>query len=384
MKRYRTYANIVTYAIAVFVLLTAAGCGPDPVDVARQYIDVKMYDKAESMLRDEIKKSQDNEGAHLMLGRCLLEAGREEEAARELDAAVVINENLAGAATEIYLESARRLLATGGDIDRAVAYLTRVVAMSAKSSGEIAELCMDEAAKRVTVPGGSADTLMLFDTALKLNPKLRDDIAKHCFEGAKKIAEDDSATAAEYAEYAMGADPAYAEDVAALYRQMALAKYDDGNVGLARDHAERAVKLNAELAEDARIRKVLTSENMDRNEGRVVAVLERVAAAEEAFAKGNNGRYASVDELKQASAAAGLQGLLESMESDGYVFEIIVSPIGANFYVAAAPKEYEESGIKSYFVDSSGVVRSGDLEGKMPSARPGDERFGGDLPEAQG
>ena len=51
MKGYRTYPSFVMYAIAVVVLLAASGCGPDAVDIARQYIDVKMYDKAESLLR---------------------------------------------------------------------------------------------------------------------------------------------------------------------------------------------------------------------------------------------------------------------------------------------------------------------------------------------
>lgn len=382
MNGYLKKPGLITCLFAAVLLSALLGCSPNPVDVAGQYIDVKMYDKAESILRGELNSNPDNEAAHMMLGRCLLEAGDEDGAARELDAAVVINDKLAGVATGIYLDAAKLILATGGDVSQAVRHLMRVVAMSEQSSGDIAELCRKEAAKRVTLPGGGDDTLLLFDTALRLDPGLGNKVAELCIEGAKTLVVDDLDAAELYAEYAMDLNPVHADDVADLYRRMALAKYDVGDTGPARDYADRAVKLNAELADDTRIRKVLISEDLSRNEGRVVTMLERLAAAEMAFAEAHDGRYAAADELGASEAGARLTEFLASMESDGYTFAIIVSPIGANFYVMAAPTKYEGSGIKSYFVDSTGVVRSGDLDGKMPSARPGDELFGGRLPEA--
>jgi len=382
MKGYHKIGGMVAAVLAgVMLLAVTSGCGPDPVKLANQYIDIKMYDKAESMLRGELNKHPDSAEAHFALGRCLLNAGEDAEAGREFDKSVMLDDGLAKDVSRAYLDSANRLFATGGEVKRAVGYLTRVVATSADMAEDIADLCRNEAAKRATVPGGVDDTILLFDTALKLAPKLADKVAADSYEGAGKVAEDDPEAASRYAEYAMAGDPTYAKRVAKLYRQMAVTSYERGDGVLAREYANRAVEINADFAEDDSIRKVLVSKDMDANEQAAVAELKKIVEAQKLFADENDGRYADAGQLKGSAAGAELAELLATMESDGYTFRIEVSDIGANFYAMAAPIKYERTGLKSFFTESSGSIRGGDIKGKMPSAVPGDEGYGENLEE---
>jgi len=374
---YHRGQRTVTSVLAATLLLTAAvGCRPDPVKTADRYIDIKMYDKAEAILRAELDRHDDNATAHFALARCLLDSGKETDADREFDKAVMLDGGLARDVGKTYLDSARRLLGTGGDVERAVRYLKRVVAMSPDMGKDVAELCRAEAAKRTSVPGAADATILLFDTALELNPELGGRVAAAAFDGAGRVAEDDPETAVQYAEYAMSAEPEYAKRVAKLYRDITIASYESGDRVSARRYANRTVEINADYAADGAVRKVLVSKDMDNNEQLAVATLKRIVAAEREHAKTHDGRYATAEQLADSTVGTGLGELLATMETGGYTYQIVVSDIGANFYAMAAPKEYESTGVNSVFVDSSGVLRSGDLKGKMPSAVPGDETYG--------
>jgi len=381
MSFHGTSGTLMSVLASIVFLGSVSGCRPESIKLANEYIDIKMYDQAESLLREELKRNPDSAPAHFALGRCLLEAGKDAEAGREFDKSVMINKGLTTDVSKAYLELATRLFATGGDVKRAVGYLTRVVTTSQDMAGDIAEVCREQAASRAAVPGGADDTILLFDTALEFAPKLAEKVADDSFQAAGKVAGDDGEAAARYAEYAMAGNPRHAKRVAKLYREMAIAAYDGGDDAAARRYAGRAVEINADFADDKTIRKVLVSKDMDVNLRAAVAVLKKIVVAQQAFADEHDGRYANVEQLYGSAAAAGLDAFLSTMTSDGYTFEIAVSDIGANFYAMAKPTEYERTGLKSLFVDGSGTVRGGDLNGKMPSPVPGNERYGENLEE---
>jgi len=120
---------------------------------------------------------------------------------------------------------------------------------------------------------------------------------------------------------------------------------------------------------------------MDVNALTAAAVLRDVVTAQQTFADEHDGRYADIDQLRGSTEGTGLGEILATMNVDGYTFEVVVSDIGANFYAMAKPTEYEQTGLKSLFVDSSGTVRGGDVKGKMPSPIPGHELYGENLEE---
>ena len=379
---YHGISRTAKTVLASLVFLAAmSGCGQDRVKLANQYVDIKMYDKAESILREELNERPESATAHFALGRCLLEAGKDAEAGREFDKSVMIDDGFAKEVSQAYLNSATRLFATGGDVKRAVVYLTRVVATSPDMAGDIAQVCREQATARAVAPGATDDVILLFETALELAPKLGEKVASDSLEAARKVAGDDAEAAARYAEYAMAGNPAHAESVAKLYREMAIAAYDRGDSPSARRYANRAVDINAEFAEDKTLRKVLVSKDMDMNARTAAAVLRDIVRAQQTFADEHDGRYADIDQLRGSTEGTRLGEILATMNADGYTFEVVVSDIGANFYAMARPTEYGQTGLKSLFVDSSGTVRGGDLGGKMPSPIPGDELYGENLEE---
>ncbi len=379
---YHGTSGTVKSVLASLVFLAAiSGCGQDRVKLANEYINVKMYDQAESILREELNERPESATAHFALGRCLLEAGKDSEAGREFDKSVMIDDGFAKEVSQAYLGSAKRLFATGGNVKRAVGYLTRVVATSRDMAGDIAQVCREQATARAVVPGGTDDAILLFETALELAPKLAEKVAHDSLEAAGKVAGDDAEAAARYAEYAMAGNPSYAKRVAKLYKEMAIAAYDSGDSPSARQYARRAVDVNADFAEDKTLRKVLMSKDMDVNVQAAVGVLEEIVAVQQTFADEHDGRYADIDQLRGSTEETALGEVLATMNADGYTFEVVISDIGANFYAMAKPTQYERTGLKSLFVDSSGTVRGDDIKGKMPSAIPGDELYGENLEE---
>ncbi|HEV7472648.1 MAG TPA: DUF2950 family protein [Pyrinomonadaceae bacterium] len=99
------------------------------------------------------------------------------------------------------------------------------------------------------------------------------------------------------------------------------------------------------------------------NEGASIATLRRIHAAEATYqATRGNGAFGTLDQLTDSSATEPLldPGLATGLRS-GYKFTVEtrigddVSPAG--FRVAAVPVEYGNTGIRSFYVDETGVIR---------------------------
>ena len=94
-----------------------------------------------------------------------------------------------------------------------------------------------------------------------------------------------------------------------------------------------------------------------RNEQMVLGLMYSIAYAQEQY-KTNKGKgsYGTFEEL----LAMGIFSK-EMVESSGYKIELTVS--GDNFEVSAVPLEYGKTGTRSYFIDSTRVLRGGDRNG---------------------
>jgi hypothetical protein len=93
------------------------------------------------------------------------------------------------------------------------------------------------------------------------------------------------------------------------------------------------------------------------NESIAKGVLRTVVSAEETFkATQDDGRYGSLEELIAA-------GLIDKswLHSNGYRLELTAS--GSKFEAMAMPTEYGKTGLISFFIDDSGVLRGGDHGG---------------------
>ncbi|MCU1268034.1 MAG: hypothetical protein JWM21_4352 [Acidobacteria bacterium] len=105
----------------------------------------------------------------------------------------------------------------------------------------------------------------------------------------------------------------------------------------------------------------------EMNEAIAVSMLHMIASAEATYqSTGGKGSYGSLDKLVEAKLV-----VRESLEKYGYRFEITAS--GNQFEATATPVEYGKTGKLSYFIDQSGVVRSGDHGGG--AASPSDKPF---------
>jgi hypothetical protein len=93
------------------------------------------------------------------------------------------------------------------------------------------------------------------------------------------------------------------------------------------------------------------------NESVAKGVLRTVVSAEETFkSTQGDGRYGTLEELIAA-------GLFDKswLQSNGYRLELTAS--GTRFEAMAVPTEYGKTGLMSFFVDESGVLRGGDHGG---------------------
>jgi hypothetical protein len=100
----------------------------------------------------------------------------------------------------------------------------------------------------------------------------------------------------------------------------------------------------------------------EMNEAIAVSMLHMIAGAEANYqSNAGKGSYGSLDKLVEAKLV-----VRESLEKYGYRFELTAS--SNQFEATATPVEYGKTGKLSYFIDQSGVVRSGDHGGGAASA----------------
>ncbi|MBC8030573.1 MAG: DUF3352 domain-containing protein [Pyrinomonadaceae bacterium] len=93
------------------------------------------------------------------------------------------------------------------------------------------------------------------------------------------------------------------------------------------------------------------------NESTAKGVLRTVVNAQETFkSTRDDGRYGTLEELTA-------EGLFDKtwLQSHGYKLELTVS--GNKFEATAVPVEYGKTGLLSYFIDDSGILRGGDHGG---------------------
>jgi hypothetical protein len=95
----------------------------------------------------------------------------------------------------------------------------------------------------------------------------------------------------------------------------------------------------------------------DANEAIAQSFLRTISSAEATFqATKGKGRYGSLDELVS-------EGLLSKEAFDKYGYKIELRVSGTGFEATATPVEYGKTGKTSFFLDDSGVMRSGDHAG---------------------
>jgi hypothetical protein len=99
------------------------------------------------------------------------------------------------------------------------------------------------------------------------------------------------------------------------------------------------------------------SSPMTVNESVAQGGLRTIASAEEIFksTKGQ-GRYGSIQELID-------EGLIPPDTPDRHGYKIDLTVFGSGFEARATPAEYGKTGKRSYFIDESSVLRSGDHGG---------------------
>ncbi len=132
--------------------------------------------------------------------------------------------------------------------------------------------------------------------------------------------------------------------------------------------------------------------DLDANEDTAIADLRSVAAAAIAY----RNAYGVLPEMLAALGPAPPGGVspdaaglidtgLAAGEKDGYTFRYAIVPAtdyapgedsgkAVNFFVAASPKEYGKMGRRSFFLDSSGILRGADKKGGV--ADHSDPRIG--------
>jgi hypothetical protein len=109
------------------------------------------------------------------------------------------------------------------------------------------------------------------------------------------------------------------------------------------------------------------------NESGVVSVLRTIANAEAAYeATVGNGAYGSLEQLGDAKM---IDYVLAEGHRYGYIFKLKVetgsteSP--ASFHAVAVPRRYGRTGVRSFHIDQTGVLRGADKRGAEATA--GDE-----------
>jgi type IV pilus assembly protein PilA len=100
------------------------------------------------------------------------------------------------------------------------------------------------------------------------------------------------------------------------------------------------------------------------NEGSAMSSLRTLHAAEATYqATSGEGQFGTLNEL----AAAGLiDSQLAAGSKNGYNFTVELTTTETNypgFEVVAKPLTYRKTGIRSFFIDETGVIRAGDNSG---------------------
>jgi type II secretory pathway pseudopilin PulG len=100
------------------------------------------------------------------------------------------------------------------------------------------------------------------------------------------------------------------------------------------------------------------------NEGSALASLRRIQSAEATYqATRGNGHFGQLDEL----ASEGLINPALTGPHNGYRFTIVSAPGAKGFECVGVPLTYGSSGIRSFYVDETGVIRAADRHGEEAS-----------------
>jgi len=102
-----------------------------------------------------------------------------------------------------------------------------------------------------------------------------------------------------------------------------------------------------------------------RNERFVIAALRQIVGAQATHqATAGNGNFGSLAQLGQENI---IDNVLASGEKYGYFFTLTTqnrtTTVPASFQVVVVPRQYRKTGIRSFYVDTSGVIRGADKQG---------------------
>ena len=155
-------------------------------------------------------------------------------------------------------------------------------------------------------------------------------------------------------------DPAMRDFLLALDPTASAITYALSNEGLGTQHEIHLPK-NLIITMVAGISSATKNPPPEANEMIAVSLLQMIAGAETNYkAASKNGKYGTMDELVEAKLVN-----REFLEKYGYRIQVTAS--GDQFEVVATPIEYGRTGKRSFFVDSTGVVR-GDDHGGGPAS----------------
>jgi type II secretory pathway pseudopilin PulG len=109
------------------------------------------------------------------------------------------------------------------------------------------------------------------------------------------------------------------------------------------------------------------------NEGSSISVLRTIAGAEATYQE-QHGRYADLDEL---AADHLVPAEIVSSSRNGYRFAVSRQTNPEGFQATGTPDSYPTSGLRSFYIDETGVVRAEDLHGAMATklSRPLDDPY---------
>jgi hypothetical protein len=93
-----------------------------------------------------------------------------------------------------------------------------------------------------------------------------------------------------------------------------------------------------------------------RNEAAAIFVLSNIQEAQTLY-RNEKGRFATLEELAEAGALD-----KDHLDSFGYRFDIRLA--GGRYEVLATPAEYKKTGLRSFLIDDTGVIRGGDHDGQ--------------------
>ncbi|HXD32666.1 MAG TPA: hypothetical protein VN643_16205 [Pyrinomonadaceae bacterium] len=100
----------------------------------------------------------------------------------------------------------------------------------------------------------------------------------------------------------------------------------------------------------------------EMNESIALSLLQAIAGAEETYkSTAGSGSYGSLDKLIAAKLVQ-----KDILEKYGYRFEVVVT--NTSFEATATPVEYGKTGRMSYFIDSTHILRGGDIGGGPASS----------------